>query len=453
MLAGDVTVEVVDQAGFSILEITGDENSNRIELISDGTTVSVIGKGTDLNGQNETLQFSVADLDGYIVALGDGNDQVTMIADNDTGTGFIGLGMAIDMGAGNDRVRLIAQNDNSSQNGFHFGIVQIETSDGNDRVEMFAENTVGVGFRNEAEYIINTGSGNDRVTLTAETQAVPSSNAMAFLIDDFMTINTHDSDGGNDRVSITTQNDGDFFVGENLNIEVGNGRNRIDIVASDAGEIKVDDVLNILAGDGGNRINMVAENSSGNGFDIGNEILVETGAGSDRIAIRAENSSSNNGFTMAGGLGVLSGAGNDRIDVVADNDAGTGFYMESGMLLLGDEGDDRINLVARGNGQNGFVVNGFFDFFGSRFAYGVEGGDGNDRITVDADNRDGTGFFSAETDGAMLIGGGNHDDRVTLDSRLATGFDIEVIEVDGGDGVDRLNNDAVLTAIETNFEQ
>ena len=453
MLAGDVMVEIVNQGGFSILEITGDENSNRVEIVSDGNTVSLTGRGTDLNGQRETLQFNVADIDGYAIAMGEGNDQLTMVADNDTESGFVGIGMAIDMGDGNDRIRLIAQNGGASQNGFHFGIVQIETSDGNDRVEMFAENTSGIGFHNEAEFIVNTGSGNDRVTLNAETEDATNSNAMAFLIDDFLTINTHASDAGNDRVTITTQNDGDFFVGENLSIDVGNGKNRIDITAMDAGEIKVDDSLNLIAGNGGNRVNIIAENSSGNGFDIGNEILVETGSGSDRIAIRAENSSVNHGFAIAGALGIRAGGGNDRIDLIADNDAGTGFYIEMGMLILGDAGDDRINLVARGTGQDGFVVNSFVDFFGTRFAYAIDGAEGNDRINVDADNRNGTGFRSNDPDGAMLIGGGDDDDRVTLDSRLATGFDVDVIEVDGGDGIDRLTNDAVANAVETNFEQ
>lgn len=100
MLAGDVMVTF----NFGVLQIVGDAQSNRTELVSDGTDISIQGfNGTTINGPTSVPAASVR----YItIEMGDGNDHVALTAENTSRIGFDLITLTIETGDGNDLVRL-----------------------------------------------------------------------------------------------------------------------------------------------------------------------------------------------------------------------------------------------------------------------------------------------------------------------------------------------------------
>ena len=217
MLAGDVSVALVNDGGFDILQIEGDDSGNKISIVSDGTTVTVTGNGTDVNGEREPLQFSTASIDGYVIDLRDGNDQVTLTAENNNGSGFEGI-LAIATGAGNDRVKLIANNGSGSSSGFSVGALAIETSGGNDRVEIIAENDSGIGFVVGGDFTVGTGGGNDRITIEAASSANSSSSIGVYGSLEM------DSGNGNDRLTVESSNQGSIVAAMSFDANVGSGK-------------------------------------------------------------------------------------------------------------------------------------------------------------------------------------------------------------------------------------
>ena len=180
--------------------------------------------------------------------------------------------------------------------------------------------------------------------------------------------------------------------------------------------------------------------------------MIDTGNGSDRIALKAENESGIGFQAMGGGLGINAGSGNDRVDLIAENESGTGFQVtDNNFFANGEDGEDRITMVARNESGNGFVI-----MSGQVFpAMVLTGGSGEDRITIKAENDSGQGIVGIG-DTTLFVAGNEDDDRVVIDSNNAGTISFERSTLNGGDGEDRLDNDhgntATVIQIVTGFE-
>ena len=516
MLAGDVSV--VFNAG--VLDITGDDASNRIELVSDGAWITVTGQGTDLiggiessNGDIEPFQFQCNLVHSINIDLQDGNDRVTLIAENSFGIGFGGAEMngddnsvpfggnqnelQIRTGDGNDRVTLIA---NNTSNGFPTVVghgstgfsmnMDIDTGDGNDRLLFEANNSNFTGF-DVNNWQVATGEGNDRVNYEANN----SDFSRGFIARNFNT----STEGGNDRVEFDANNTGEestgfqvgfisdaiSIVGEESGwfVNTGNGNDRLTIEANnpDFTDGFRARNFNFYTGEGNDRVSIVAENegrSTGFSADRG---YINTGGGADRLAIDANNS----GFRSTGisieeeltiatdnNFGELAGDfedsidGRDRVDLTAGNDGGVGFdfnfsndpvaegHSSNGTLRINTGGeDDRVNITASNTGSMDSQVGGFQDAGFSLREFILNTGSDDDHVQVRGNNRGGVGFSVSDY---VFVGTAQGDDDVNITVGRDFGIDIPFYntQLDGGeDGDDRLRTNFYIPSnIHNNFE-
>ena len=203
MLSGNVNAFLDGE----VLVIDGDSRSNDVTVVSDGKDI-VVSTRSSLNGQrNSTATFSQDAVKSFDVNLNGGNDEITFIAENDSGVGFGSL-------------------DPFEVNGVdsNFNILEIDGSDGNDRINLISRNTgdsVGFRFRNVN---IQTGNGNDQVRVDVDNN---SSNAGIFARDN-LNINTSD---GNDQVNfdIANSGSGDGVLAEVLTVFTGKNNDRVNI--------------------------------------------------------------------------------------------------------------------------------------------------------------------------------------------------------------------------------
>ena len=391
MLAGDVSVFLSD----GTLHLEGDNASNRVQIVSDGLTTTISGQGTSINGDSDSVSFSNDLIYNFNIHMDDGNDQLTMIAENEFGTGFSSnFSSYISMGDGNDRVQMIANN--SSGRGFAADYWEIFTGRGNDRIEFEANNDLSdlplegdgessFGFDISQMYI-GTSSDNDRVSFEA--------------------------------------NNGEFTGGYRfsyLNVQTSSGNDRVEFSADNTGES-----VGFSIGQEFNDPEVSANNFSNNGWNI------NTSSGNDRVNIEANNSSSfGTGYDIFE-FDFSTGSGNDRVDMTVANEGGddsVGLQAFYGSIDTGpdfenlgeeesDESDrDRVSITARNSGLTGMLIRNNFE---------IETGSDRDQVDISARNRGGTTGFEIGVNPGSLTEGGDigleiytesDNDRVGISAR------------------------------------
>ena len=267
MLAGDVSVALVGDS----LNIFGDDSSNRIEIVSDGSTVTVSGQGTDLNGQDDPLTFAASNIVNYFIEMSDGNDRVTITATNDSGHAFgsqdvlcvvgetTGEGaIGIEMGKGNDQLNFIGQN--SGGFAFFMNSLGVSTGDGNDRINFDLDGPNGIGARFMG---ISANAGNDRFSFSS------GANTNGVFTERFGLL----TDEGNDRIEFDIAGSGistdDFTIGSGE----GNDTISVEVYNADGVGIEVHEDLVLEGGEGNDRIEIIAENTGGTGMAVGNRLI------------------------------------------------------------------------------------------------------------------------------------------------------------------------------------
>ena len=470
LLAGDVSVALAGET----LEITGDDANNRVEIVSDGSFITVEGQGTDLNGSDSSLTFAIGAVRNFAIDLGDGSDRITMIAENAIGaTSAIGFGgtaggnLSILTGDGNDRITLIAEN--STGLGFNMDM-DFDSGSGNDRLLFEANNTGGGGFAGE-QFVVVSGQGNDRLEFIANNTGTLG----------FLPYNLGlDTGGGNDQVLFEANNSTSLFglstvgfrIGDPLGgggifsdlwlVVTGNGNDRIHLEANNDGNTTIGfEAVNVGfgTGEGNDRVTMVANNSGLIGFEA-ESAVISTEGGDDRISMVARNASDSFaiGFHLTEKLGIESGNGRDRIDLTAQNKNGTGFQILTPSVaptaidafkIESGADDDRVTIRARNRG-NTFSSTGFL---GLDFTF--EGGSGDDRLQIRSDANNPDDGFAIIFDTDVDMGAG--DDHVQLTARDSFGIAFyDTVLFDGGTGTNdrlRVNNvPAVDPGAQINFE-
>lgn len=289
---GDAQASAAAQPAAVAASAFGDGDDT---LINDETLFSVV----EMFGGNDTLVNSgtIIGLDGTAVDMGDGNDQVTLLA----GSRLFG---EIRLGAGDDRLTASATGDD----------LEIDAGAGNDIV-----------VSGSGDDLIRGGAGNDDIDGGEGDDALDGGNGNDRLLggrgDDFLFGGAGDDalvgGEGNDR------------------LDGGDGVDTADYSAETAG-VTLDLAAGTASGDGIGRDTLTGVENviGGSGDDVlsGNDLAnrLDGGAGNDRILAGA-------------GDTVLGGAGDDIVEVRA----GTAVAA----LIDGGVGRDTLRLTGTGTGS------------------------------------------------------------------------------------------------------
>jgi hypothetical protein len=323
MLAGDVLVSVVHGA----LKIEGDAADNQVAVAAgaeagtfvitglDGTNLHLVDRTTNEIGE-AVGELEVAVRGGAKIALGDGNDKLTL-----TDATFR-HGVSVHMGVGNDQVNATATGEvEALRVGTVVGLLgggaraggELDLGDGDDEF-------TATGLHLRGRLAVEAGDGNDSVHLGSELAGGAG---------------VANGDEGTDELP-----EADLTAHAGLYVDLGDGNDLLD-----ASLIRTRGNLQISAGGG--------EDSVSVGLTAAHKLLILGGDDADTINVIGSHASR---------AGIIAGEGDDLVSVADSVFSSLGALLGDGAdtlstanveakfaLLLGGDGEDTLNELAANN--------------------------------------------------------------------------------------------------------
>ena len=310
MLAGDVGVALSGDT----LVVSGDDDGNRIEVVIDANTITLEGRGTDINGGRDPVVFNADDVAQIDVDLFGGNDRFEFVTDGDAGAIGDSLeAIQVFTGDGNDQVTFELTDWESG-----LDLLNVGTGNGNDRFTFEADNFDA--FFDDG-FGLFTGEGSDRVEIELGNSS--DIDAEAFFVD---------SGGGRDRLNL--QLDRSEIFGERIDLLTGGDRDQVNFEIVDSGLEA--EVLNIDTGNDSDRLEI--ELSEFSEVSAQDSLFVSTGSGDDRVNITAEEQAFIETEFL---INISTGEGRDQIELAAD---GGILVSEEDLVIDSGNGDD-LSLI------------------------------------------------------------------------------------------------------------
>lgn len=403
------------------IEIAAGAGANAILLDADTRIASDDSKVTVTSGNDNDVIKLYANLDteqetdalaahrsSVTINAGDGENTVDLKAgyrlvndasdmvvntgkDDDTITLSSGHAMAIDgstltvnAGGGHNVIDL----DAGKQIAYGNSTVAINAAGGNDTITLTSEKELHAVAELSASVIIDAGAGDNEITLESLS---------AIAVDDSRVTVTADT--GNDTISLVSDGGHLIRTGSTLEVHAGDGLNSVELQATN--HLAVDhSEINVTSGAGADLVNITSGNRGVSDYST---LTVDTGEGNDTINVSV--TETHGGHYLASDdshVQINAGGGHDSISIQADE-----LFFRGSARVEGGDGNDTISLDMR-------EVNA-----GTMF---LNGGDGDDLLEVlggNMSNQRWSGWFEASADseaeytsfaeGVVLTGGSGAD--------------------------------------------